>query len=285
MNLLPNQPLVSVITPSFNQGQFIEETIQSVLNQNFPHIEYIVVDGGSTDGALAVIQRYQDRLVWLSEPDRGQADAINKGFRMAEGDILAWLCSDDTYVVPDAVSTVVDFFLQNPGVGMVYGQCNIIDEQGRFVRVLEAEDFDLQRLIHWSLGSFIPQPATFFRRAVLDKVGMLDVDLHFSMDVDLWIRIGREFEVRRIPYILANFRMHPGSKGVSQLDKELETTLMLGRRYGASRFSPRYVNYLWFRLQRTPLFPLFKKIMPSPLKRWIYAVKDSVQTGLHRLAS
>ncbi|HLA97025.1 MAG TPA: glycosyltransferase family 2 protein, partial [Anaerolineales bacterium] len=140
------QPLVSIVTPSFNQGRFLEETIQSVLAQDYPRIEYLIVDGGSTDGSLEIIRRYADRLGWwVSEPDRGQTEALNKGFARARGEIFAWLNSDDTYL-PQAVSEAVAYLQAHPEAGMVYGDANLVDEHGRVIGKFPARQTDYQRL-------------------------------------------------------------------------------------------------------------------------------------------
>jgi glycosyltransferase involved in cell wall biosynthesis len=282
---LPELPLVSIVTPSYNRARFIEETILSIQRQDYPRTEHIVVDGGSSDGTLDILKKYNDYLTWISEPDRGNYDAINKGFMMAHGEILAWLNTDDTYAVPDAVSTAVRFLLDNPQVGMVYGRCNIIDEHGQFARELETQDFDLDRLIHWGLGSYICQPATFFRREVLDTVGPLDTSFPLCADRDLWIRIGQEFEVRHIPQHLANFRLHPGSLSVACVDEQVRDALRVGRRHGAARFSPQYGQYLWLRFQRTGIFSLGKRMLPSAAKQLIYALRGLLLKADYRLTS
>ncbi|MCJ7530019.1 MAG: glycosyltransferase, partial [Anaerolineales bacterium] len=141
-----NLPLVSIVTPSYNQAQFLETTIRSVLDQVYPNLEYMVVDGGSTDGSREIIRKYADRLAWwVSEHDRGQTDAINKGFTRAHGDILAWLNSDDTYE-PEAVAEAVTFLQTHPDVGMVYGDANFIDEQGQVIGRFPARQTDYRRL-------------------------------------------------------------------------------------------------------------------------------------------
>ncbi len=204
---------MSIVTPSLNQGRFIEETILSVKNQTYPRIEHIVIDGGSKDGTLEILKKYSDSLIWISEPDKGQSDAINKGWRMSKGEILAYLNSDDTYM-PWAVETAVKFFVENPDVGMVYGKCKIINESSEVVGEIEGNQFDLREaLLHVRHG--IPQPAVFLRRAVIDNVGYLDTNLHFSMDLDLWIRISLRFKMTYIPTLLANFRVCPGTKSSS----------------------------------------------------------------------
>ena len=205
--------MVSIVTPSYNKGSFIEETILSVKNQTYPHIEHIVVDGGSTDETLDILRRYADSLIWISEPDEGQSDAINKGWRMSKGEILAYLNTDDTYM-PWAVQTAVEFLNNNPDIGMVYGDCNLIDEHGKVIGKFHAKDFESGEML-WG-PCVVPQQAAFLRRVVLDEVGYLDINLHMAMDLDLWIRIGLKFKVKHIPQVLASFRICPGTKSVSQ---------------------------------------------------------------------
>lgn len=203
--------LVSVVTPSYNTGEFIEETILSVKNQTYPHIEHIIMDGGSTDGTLDTIKKYEGsyNMSWVSEPDEGQSDAVNKGWKRAKGEILGWLNSDDTYL-PHAVETAVKFLNDHPETSMVYGECNIINESSQVTGRCQARLFDLRGML--CRGNMVPQPAAFLRREVLDEVGYLDTNLHFSMDFDLWLRIALKFKVAYIPQYLANFRRCPGTK-------------------------------------------------------------------------
>ncbi|MDL1897252.1 glycosyltransferase, partial [Anaerolineae bacterium CFX7] len=181
-----NLPRVSIVTPSFNQAAFLEETIRSVLTQNYPHIEYIVIDGGSTDGSVDIIRKYENRLAyWVSEQDAGQADAINKGWRRATGEIIAYLNSDDTYE-PGAVRAAVEYLAQHPETAMVYGHCYQVNEHGERVGTLRAIPVNIHTLL---LHNAIMQPTAFIRRRVLDHTGMLDVELGHAMDYDLWLRI------------------------------------------------------------------------------------------------
>ena len=221
-------PLVSIVTPSYNKGPFIEETILSIRNQTYPRIEHIVVDGGSTDETLAVVRRYEDRLTWISEPDTGQSNAINKGWRMTRGDILAFLNADDTYM-PDSVQTAVDFLTANQGVDMVYGDAEFIDEQGSITQHYYAGDFDLLRLLR--SDNHIPQPSVFLRRNVLDTVGYIDEDLHLAMDLDYWIRISVKHRVARVPRTLATMRMYPDAKFVAQYYKAVDECLRILRKF------------------------------------------------------
>lgn len=187
-------PKVTVVTPSYNQAQFLEETLLSVLNQTYPNIEYIVIDGGSTDGSVDIIKNYEDQIdYWLSEKDSGQSNAINKGFKRATGDIVAWLNSDDLYF-PDTVERAVAQFQKNKQLSLYYGDCVFINEAGGFLRYFtEVENYSLKRLCDYT--DYIMQPTTFFSRERLLEVGMLDEDLHYGMDWDLWCKLAKKGEV------------------------------------------------------------------------------------------
>jgi len=208
-----DKPLVSIATPSYNKGRFIEETILSVKNQTYPRIEHIVIDGGSTDGTLDILRKYDNSIIWISEPDKGQSDAINKGWRMSKGEILGWINADDTYM-PWAVEIAVKYLSEHPDVHMVYGRCSVMDEYGKVQGRGDGTRFNLSDLICGR--NMVPQPTVFFRRQVLDTIGYLDSNLHMAMDADLWIRIGLKLKIEYIDQLLANFRLCPGTKSVEE---------------------------------------------------------------------
>lgn len=230
------RPLVSIVTPSFNQARFLRGTLESVAMQRYPRLEHIVVDGGSTDGSVEILKSFSashPHVRWLSEPDEGQADAINRGFRMANGQIIAWLNSDDLYCV-DAVPIAVHSLEQNPELDMVYGDAWLIDERGRIRRPWDfIEDFDAPRLR--SVKDYICQPATFFRRRVFDDVGPLDTSLHWAMDWDYWIRIAERGQVRRIPGFLACARDYADTKTAGGGIPRLREAMTLMRRYNRGK--------------------------------------------------
>ncbi len=235
-------PLVSIVTPSYNQAQFLEATIRSVLSQDYPCLEYIIVDGGSTDGSLEIIQKYADRLAWwVSEPDRGQTDAINKGFAHAHGEIFAWLNSDDTYE-PDAVRGAVQFLLEHPQVGMVYGDANFIDEEGRVIGKFDARQTDYRRLRRGYVH--IPQQAAFFRASLWHQIGPLDPSFYFAMDYDLWVRIAARAPIVYVPRTWANFRLHLHGKTLVADDRCWPEMLRVHFREGGSLFSVIVAKYL-----------------------------------------
>lgn len=203
------QPLVSIITPSFNQARYLEATIQSVLAQEYPRIEYIIVDGASTDGSVDIIKKYKKSLAyWISEKDSGQAEAINKGVARGTGEIVAWLNSDD-YYLPGAISAVVKVFEENPDVLMVYGDMLAVDEQGQNINLLKYKQLSLEDLLCFQI---IGQPSVFFRRSILEKTGLLNTSFHFLLDHHLWIRIAQIGQILHIPQVLAAARYHAEAK-------------------------------------------------------------------------
>jgi glycosyltransferase involved in cell wall biosynthesis len=203
-------PLVSIVTPSYNQQEYLEETILSVLDQDYPALEYFVMDGGSTDGSLEIIKKYQDRLAgWVSEPDQGQTDAVNKGFSRCRGEIMAWLNSDDIYA-PGAISSAVEYLQSNPQIGMVYGDADLIDGTGLKVGRFNARQTSYQRLMRG--GVYIPQPAAFWRRELWIKSGPLDPAFYFAMDYDLWVRFAKIAALQYTPQLWASFRIHGSGK-------------------------------------------------------------------------
>jgi hypothetical protein len=204
---------LSIITPSYNQARYLEQTIKSVLAQEYPSLEYIIVDGASTDGSQEIIQKYADRLAWwISEPDQGQADAINKGLSRASGEIVAWLNSDDLYL-PGAVSAAAQALEADPQAGMVFGDATTIDEHGSELKPLVFGDWGLQELMRFRI---ICQPAVFMRRAVVEQAGGLDPSYHFLLDHHLWIRLAQRAPVQHVPAAWAAARHHPAAKNVSQ---------------------------------------------------------------------
>ena len=206
-------PLVTVVTPSLNQAEFLAETIESVLSQDYPRIEHIVMDGGSTDGSVEIIERYAHRLAyWQTAPDRGQADAINKGWERSRGEILAFLNSDDLYL-PGAVSAIVGAFQANPDAGLVHGQGRVIARNGRVLQTTSVSAEPAQAMLEGL--TCLPQPATFVRRDVVDRIGMLDPSLHFGLDMDFHFRAVGNFRAVALPRAIACLRSHPDAKTVA----------------------------------------------------------------------
>lgn len=242
-------PKISIITPSFNQGKFIERTILSILNQNYPNLEYIVVDGGSKDETITILKKYEKRLRWISEKDKGQSDAINKGIRMSSGDIVAYLNSDDLYE-KGALKKVSDYFTAQPSAMWVTGRCRIIDEHDREKRgfISDYKNFLLSRYNYNILlvTNFIAQPATFLNRKAIDEFGYFDINHHRVMDYDYWLRIGRKYRPGIINEDLAAFRVYSESKTSSAFKTTFQQELAVCRQYSGSHLinGLHYLNYL-----------------------------------------
>jgi glycosyltransferase involved in cell wall biosynthesis len=250
------QPLVSIVTPSYNQADFLGVAIQSVLNQDYPHLEYGIMDGGSTDDSLDVIREYQNQLSWwVSEKDKGQSHAINKGISRTKGEIIAWLNSDDLYL-PDAISSAVSS-MEKYGADLVFGNAIIINQAGQPLNDLIFNDWDIQDFLRFRV---ICQPAVVMKRKVWEAVSGLDTSLHYLMDHHLWIKVASKFSVKHIPSFWAASRFHAQAKNVAQaadfsndiynLLKWIKTDLTLSEYYfadknrirgGAYRLSGRYL--------------------------------------------
>ncbi len=247
-------PLISIITPSYNQGQFIEETICSVIEQDYPRLEYLIVDGGSTDDTVEIIRRYENQIAWwVSEKDQGQTDALNKGFARASGEILAWINSDDTYL-PGALRQAAQFLHEHPDVGMVYGDANLVDESGALLGKFPARQTDYARLLRGSVH--IPQQASFFRAALWRQVGPLDPSFYFAMDYDLWVRLAKISQIAYHPRLWANFRLHGQGKSIASDERCYPEMLRVHAREGGSPISPlvfkarlRPLIYAWLPLK------------------------------------
>ena len=259
------EPLVTIVTPSYNQGCFIRATIESVLSQDYPHVEYIIMDGGSTDETASVVKDYASRLTFISEKDRGQSHAINKGFRMAQGSILGWLNSDDLYL-PGCIRTAVDAFQRNAAAGAVYGEGYLIDYSGNTsCRFPHTEAFNLWRLVY--LSDYILQQSVYFRKDVLDDLGYLDEDLHYTMDWDILIRIGMKYQLEYVPEYMGCLREYPEAKSFSGGVARVREIQRMLQRHTGLRMSPGYVVYgldtyhkLWCDRIDQALAPMLKPV-------------------------
>ena len=241
---MKDQPLVTIVTPSFNQAPYLETTIRSVLEQDYPNIEYIVMDGGSNDGSTEIIKRYADRLAyWESEKDKGQTDAINKGFARSHGEILAWLNSDDV-LYPHAVREAVAYLTEHPECGLVYGDSDFIDAKGNVIGRFNAKQTDYKKLTEGYVH--IPQQASFWRADLWKQVGPLDDTIYFAMDYDLWLRLAKISEVKYLPgnEPWAAFRLHADAKTIAEDDRCWPDMLRIHKRNGGSVFSLLYAKYL-----------------------------------------
>ena len=224
-------PTLAIVTPSYNTGRYIGDAVRSVLTQDYPHVDYVVMDGGSTDGTVEVLRSFGPRLQWVSQKDAGQSDAINRGFARTRGDVLGWLNSDDTYA-PGAFRAVAEVFAANPDVDVVYGDATYTDHLGKHVAdCLHVEPYSRQRLFDYT--DFIVQPATFFRRRIFEKVGRVDVSIHWAMDYDLWLRMaaaGAKFYYLR--RVLAQFRWLADNKTATGGHRRLDEIARILRRHG-----------------------------------------------------
>jgi glycosyltransferase involved in cell wall biosynthesis len=270
-------PLVSIVTPSYNQSRYLEQTIQSVLDQDYHHIEYIVIDGGSTDGSVEIIDRYVNRLAyWVSESDEGQTDAINKGFNRARGEIFAWINSDDLYQ-PGAIAEAVAYLTDHPEVGMVYGDANFIDEAGRVIGRFPAAQTSYHRLRQGYVH--IPQQSAFFRARLWKMVGPLDPTFYFAMDYDLWVRIAALTPIRYHPVTWAAFRLHDDAKSLAAAERCWPEMIRVHRRLGGSIFSMIFVKYILRRLLE-PVLPL-RLHARLWLQQWALGYQNQDMTHMH----
>ena len=273
------EPLVTIVTPSYNQGRFIRATIESVLAQDYPAIEYIIMDGGSTDETAAIASEYKERLTFISEPDRGQSHAINKGFRMARGEIVSWINSDDI-ILPGAVGHAVRALTQHPRVGAVYGEGYTIDCDGNITgRFPHTEPFNLWKLIY--LSDYILQQTVYFRRSVLNEVGYLDEQLNWGMDWDLLIRIGKKYPMAYIPEYMGSLREYDTAKTFSGGFRRIQELATIMRRHGQVRFAPGMFTYGLDSLHRK-----LSLLMPVPIVRWAITPIFSKTIGrIHRASA
>jgi glycosyltransferase involved in cell wall biosynthesis len=258
-------PLVSIVTPCLNSAPFLEQTILSVLGQDYPRIEYLVMDGGSRDGTLDILRKYEAeaRLRWHSEPDHGQADAVNRGFLRSSGEIFAFLNADDL-LLPGAVREAVRALAEHPEVACVYGEARYVDASGATLGRYEIEDFDAARL---ATRCYICQPAAFLRREAFAGAGMLDSGLDFALDYDLWIRLARAGKLLRIGEFLAAARMHPGAKTLrARRDVYREAALVVGRHFG---YVPFCYAYGWACARLDPRDGFFEPVPPSLAKYFL----------------
>lgn len=232
-------PKITIITPSYNQGEFLEKTILSVLGQNYRELEYIIIDGGSTDNSVEIIKKYSSYLkYWISEKDKGQAHALNKGLRLASGDIIGWINSDDYY--DKNVFQKVSQLYSDPGFDLLSGSCTMIDEKLKVIQRLETPTINFGTLLkYWKPHFCPPQPSIFFRKEVFQTLGFLDESLHFGMDYDYWIRAAQQFRFTVIPENLSYYMIHTNSKTGSDI--------------GFHRFVPEWKKIINRELKQQPL--------------------------------
>ena len=255
-------PLVSIVTPSFNQARFLRRTIDSVLGQDYPHIEYVVIDGGSTDGSVDVLRGYGDRCRWVSEPDDGQSDAINKGFARCCGTIRGYLNSDDV-LWPGAVRTAVEHFRRHPSWDLLYGNAYHIDAGDHILERYPTARYDLGRLLQ---NCFICQPAAFWRSGIAERVGPFDAAMHYAMDLDYWLRIDRAGgRIVHVPEVLACSRVHPATKTQSAREPVYREILQTCMRHAGQAGFSQYLAYWHHRCHEAPHgWPRWLRRLPQP---------------------
>ncbi len=235
---MTDRPRFAIVTPSYNTAKYLGVAIRSVLDQDYPNLDYLVMDGGSTDGSVDVLRSFGERIRWVSEKDAGQADAIRRGFEQTEGEILTWLNSDDSFC-PGAFNAVADFFADNPDVDVVYGDANYVDQGGELIsRCVHVEPFDRERLFRYS--DFIVQPAAFFRRRAYEAVGGVNPQFHWALDYDLWLKMAPKVRFSYLPQVLANYRWLGNNKSATGGADRLDEIESLFRGMGKS--PPAYIQ-------------------------------------------
>jgi len=244
---LPEQPKVSIVTISYNQGKFLEACMRSVLEQDYQNLEYVVIDGGSSDNSKSIIEKYSSQLkYWQSQKDSGQTDAINQGFSHTSGEILAWLNSDDV-LLPGAVTRAVQALMDHPEAGMVYGDCLLIDAEGKELGRFPAGQTDYRKLRQGYVH--IPQQASFWRAELWNQVAPLDTNFYFAMDYDLWIRLARLAPLLYLPgEPWAAFRLHGSAKSIAEDDRCWPEMMRVHYRDGGKALSAMTLKYQLRRL-------------------------------------
>ncbi len=239
-----DHPLVSLVTPAFNSELYIEQTIQSVLGQSYPEVEHIVVDGGSRDGTLDILRKYKDRLVWISEPDQGMYDAVNKGWRLSRGKYLMYLNSDDL-LCANALELLVGFLESHEEYSMVYGDYYRISQKGEIIERVHAGKATFEHLLHF--GNTVFSGTMTLRRELLDQVGWMDAGLRDSADYEFCLRVASQHTIGYISRPLAMFRVHRSQLSQTSWNQWREA-ISVSDRYGGGRYSPLYFRYLLVRL-------------------------------------
>ena len=282
-----DNPLVSIVTPVLNGIKYLEECIQSVLNQSYPYIEHIFIDGGSTDGTLDLLTSYQtkytDRIRFISEPDKGVGEAVNKGWGIAKGEIFSWIDSDDIYEL-DAVQAVVEFFRANPDAYLVFGSDHMINERGEVIRTYPIKDFDLEETIKdWAYA--FSASCVFYKREVIERVGGFNTLGNY---LDFWIRVAPVFPIHRIEKLLSSVRLHKDSISLSKDPNKRRRVrqawlenYILCRQHGGSIFSPRSRRYFMFEiLDKLRLYDFVTLVVLVKLRRYSFINKLLRKLGI-----
>jgi glycosyltransferase involved in cell wall biosynthesis len=266
-------PKISIVTPSYNQGAYLEETIESVLTQGYPNLEFIVIDGGSDDGSVDIIRRYEQHLsYWVSEEDRGQSHAINKGFAQAHGELLAWLNSDDT-LEPGALRTVAEACKKTPSAGAFVGHGAKVNLRGHVEYYKKPGDLTFEGMFRWMDGNNFMQPSCFFTRKAWESAGPLDEDIHMAMDLDLWLRMAKDYEFKSIDALLSRAKIHGTAKTTASRNLMVVDIALVIIRHGGEQQVRHHLERLAERLTvleerrfRTRLDRLYKSLF-GPLRK------------------
>ncbi len=270
-------PKITIVTPSFNQGAFLEKTIQSVVAQNYPNLEYLIIDGGSADDSLDTIRKYEPHLsYWVSEPDKGQSHAINKGLARASGELLGWLNSDD-YLLPGALEKVARAYLEDPTVGAVYGQGHIVDDDGAVIYTPLLRPVTLESLYDWCYGNDFMQPSCLFTKEAWEECGPLDESIHISLDVDLWLKIAKKYKFRRLNDVLSHSLGHAGAKTIAFRNLMKVDLALVISQHGGEKSARRILESqakklteleaFWRHLGTNPLFKVVRRYISWRLKK------------------
>lgn len=253
-------PRISVITPSYNQGEFLEQTIRSVLLQGYPNLEYIIIDGGSSDNSVEIIKKYEQYLThWISEPDRGQSHAINKGFEKSSGQIMCWLNSDD-YYLPGTLQFVAEHLADNSGAFALIGHCYVVYTDGRPPLIAKGRYENRQQLLRYWTGYQMHQPSIFWRREVYKKVGFLDESQHYIMDFDYWTRIAQHFDFMNVDRFLSCATYHPAAKTGDNYEQYLRALRKQAPLYWGSALKSEYWALKLSMHKHLVYYPLINKI-------------------------
>lgn len=241
-------PKISIVTPSYNQGAFLERTILSVVEQDYPRLEYVVIDGGSSDDSGDIIRRYGDHIAyWCSEEDRGQSHAINKGFDRTDGELLGWLNSDDV-LEPGALATVAEAWKANPQAGAFVGHGAKVNRRGKIEYYKKPGDLTVEGLYRWMDGNNFMQPSCFFTRQAWIAAGPLDETVHYALDLDLWLRMASEFEFVPIDALLSRALIHQDAKTTAQFNRMIVDIALVIIRHGGEELARPHLDRLADRL-------------------------------------
>lgn len=237
-------PKISIVTPSFNQGDYLEKTIRSILLQGYPNLEYIIIDGGSTDQSVDVIKKYEQWIdFWVSEKDRGQSHAINKGLAKTTGELLGWLNSDD-YYLPGALFKIATAYLEDTSVGAIYGQGHVVDETGAIIYIPKLVPVTKESLFGWCFGNDFMQPSCLFTRKAWQESGPIDESLNFALDVEFWIRISDRFTFKRITDVLSIALSHSQAKTTSMRNRGYAEFAIVCMRHGEEAYARRTLDLI-----------------------------------------